>query len=58
MNFKTYLNQYGLMIFDFNKSYSIMFNGLYLKLNNKNVDLNEIDSILFYEMAYRDLKHS
>lgn len=50
MILKTFINQYGLMIYESNKCYLIMFNGLYLKLNYKNINLNDFDSIKFYEM--------
>jgi hypothetical protein len=39
------------MIFEFEISYLIMFNGLYLKLKSNKVDINKIDSIMFYEMV-------
>lgn len=54
MILNTYLNQYGLLIFESNKSYLVMFNGLYLKLNKRKVNLNEIDSIKFYEIVYKN----
>ena len=50
MILKTYINQFGLMIYESNKCYLIMFNGLYLKLNCKNINLNEFDSSRFYKM--------
>jgi len=51
MNIKSFINQYGLMIFEIKKSYLIMFNGNCLKLKNRKIDLNKIDSILFYKLA-------
>ena len=50
MILKAYLNQYGLMIYEFDSSYIIMFNGLYLKLKSKRVNLREFDSVKFYEL--------
>ncbi len=51
---KAYLNQFGLMIFEIKKCYVIFFNGSYLKLNCNKININEIDSIMFYEMLNRD----
>lgn len=53
MILKTFINQYGLMIYESRKCYILMFNGLYLKLNCKNINLNDFDSIRFYEMINR-----
>lgn len=55
MNFKTFLNQYGLLIFVSNRFVTIMFNGLYLKTDKLKLDINEIDGIMFYEMLESNL---
>lgn len=57
MKSKTFLNQYGLMIFESDKSYLIFFNGLTLKLKNKKVNINRFDACMFYEMLY-DFKNT
>ena len=60
MKINTYLNKYGLLIFVSNKFISIMYNGLNLKLKQKkNININEIDCSLFYEMYNKSfLKYS
>jgi len=56
MKIKTLINQFGLLIFVCSRFISVMYNGEYLKLKSKgNVNLNEIDSIMFYEMMNKKL---
>lgn len=57
MKIKTFINQYGLLIFVSGKRVTIMFNGLYLKLKVKEVNLYDIDSTIFYELI-SDIKEN
>jgi len=51
MTIKTFLNQFGMLIFVRGKFVSILFNGSFMTMiYNDGLNLNEIDSTKFYEV--------